>query len=83
MRRIQVSVTPELDHALDAASAAWPHEARSQLVANLALLGASALESQRAEARRGRRDDLQAVMGSLHGVYPPDYLEGLREDWPE
>jgi len=77
-----VSVTPELDRALDAAGGAWPQDARSQLVTNLALLGAATLQSQQAAARRRRREHLESVMGSFHGVYPPDYLERLRADWP-
>ena len=82
LRRIQVSLTPELDQAIDAASDTWPDEARSQLLTNLALLGATTLQAQRAEARQRRRRDLEALMGAFHGVYPPDYLERLREDWP-
>jgi len=77
LERIQVTVTPELDKALNTARALWPDLPASQQVTVLATAGARTLS-------RGWSSRHQAVMetqGSLKGAYPPGYLEELRKDW--
>jgi hypothetical protein len=83
--RHYVTETPELAVALDAAAQRWPGLSRSQLLVRLAL---SAAEAERV-AEKDRRDRRLAALERLssEGIpgleYPPDYLEKLREDWPE
>ena len=73
-------MTPELEGALAQARKMWPGRPTSQLVASLAVTGASTLREaeERTDIRTARRE----VFGSFHGMYPPGYLEELREDWP-
>jgi len=80
--RIQVTVTPELDRALAAASASWPGTPRSALVARLAAIGSESLRSQATDRREAHRRALDATAGSLRSAYPPNYLSELRDDWP-
>ncbi|MHB1500289.1 MAG: hypothetical protein ACYCYK_03830 [Candidatus Dormibacteria bacterium] len=77
-----VTETDDLANALDAAAQRWPTLSRSQLLVRLALEGHHAAQRGR-DGRRGRR--LAAIRrhsGALTGLYGPDYLEKLREDWP-
>ena len=48
----------------------------------LALEGHRAAQQTRDERRRRRKDAVRTYSGCLKGVYGPDYLEQLREDWP-
>jgi len=75
--RVQVTVTPELSQAMDQARQIWPGRPASQLVASLARAGAAALCDQ-GDLLTARRE----AFGAFSGVYPPGYLEELREDWP-
>lgn len=79
--RHMITETDDLAAALDAAAAAWPDVSRPQLLVKLAIAAAEPLA---AEARRARRlaaiDRIEA--GEFDGLYAPDYMEKLREDWP-
>ena len=78
--RVQVSVTPELSQALAQARLIWPDRPTSQLVALLAIAGATTLKPEKpTDIRAARRE----VFGCFDGVYPEGYLEELRKDWPE
>jgi hypothetical protein len=81
LRRIQVTLTPEVDHALEVAAAEWPDAPLSELLAKLAVEAASRREDERSARREARRAALRATQGTFD--YPPDHLEKLREDWPE
>ncbi|MBY6388513.1 hypothetical protein HG717_32030 [Rhodococcus erythropolis] len=77
-----VTETDDLAEALDRAAERWPGISRPQLLVRLALQGDRAAVEAR-EARRDRRLAAIAELGgSLSGVYGPDYLSDLREDWP-
>ena len=45
--------------------------------------GARSLEEEREDAVRKRREAVAATRGAGTGLYEPDELEKLREDWPE
>ena len=80
--RFQVTETDEVARALDAAEKRWPGEPRARLIVRLITEnGAHVAEVNEAEERR-RRAALEAVAGSFTGMYPPGYLEALREEWP-
>ena len=81
--RIQVTQTPALREALELAAEEWPGMPRSELVARLAVEGAEFLSAARAQRRAARRralDETRGIFGA--DVYPPGYLEELRNDWP-
>jgi len=77
-----VTETDDLARALDEAAVRWPGVSRAQLVVRLALEGHRAAEQARDERRRRRLEAIRAYSGCLTGVYGPDYLKRLREDWP-
>jgi hypothetical protein len=78
-----VTETDDLAEALDAAARRWPGLSRPQLLVRLALEGHRAAEQAREERRRRRLDAVRKYSGCVKGVYGPDYLKNLREDWPE
>ncbi len=75
--------TDELTAALDAAARRWPQLSRSQLVIRLALEGHRLAMLEQAERLDRRQSALERVSGTLTGVYPESYLDGLRADWPQ
>lgn len=77
-----VTETDDLARALDAAAARWPGLSRAQLLVRLALEGHRAAEQAHDERRRHRLAALREHSGVLAGVYGPEYLAGLREEWP-
>lgn len=83
LTRIQVTQTPALREALELAAEEWPGVPRSELVARLAIEGARVLVGAREDRRIARRkalDETRGIFGT--DVYPPGYLEELRQDWP-
>ncbi|HEY6795380.1 MAG TPA: hypothetical protein VI248_11945 [Kineosporiaceae bacterium] len=81
--RHQVTETEELAAALDEAALSWPRLSRGQLITRLALEGHRATVLRQGEHRGARLGALQRHAGALTGVYPPNHLADLREDWPE
>ena len=77
-----VTETDELAAALDRASSVWPGLSRPQLLQQLALQGAAATFDIQHHRVQVRLDALREHSGVLRGVYGPDYLARLREDWP-
>lgn len=78
--RYTVTDTGELSEQLDQAQRRWP-EIRDRKVLLLKLV-----EAGREAIAREARDRVRAVeetAGALSGVYEPDELKRLREDWPE
>lgn len=81
--RFQVTETPDVERALQAAETAWPGASRGERVVRLLQAGADALEAEHAERRSRRLAAIDFSEGSLDAVYEPGYLEQLREEWPE
>jgi hypothetical protein len=77
-----VTETNDLAEALDEAARRWPGLSRPQLLVRLALEGHHAAEQRRDERRRRRVEAIRTYSGTLTGVYGPDYLDHLHEDWP-
>lgn len=78
--RYMLTDTGELSDLLDAAQRHWPEVGnRKELLLRLAAAGAEAIATEE-EKRRG---DIEATAGILTGVYEPDELQRLREEWPE
>jgi hypothetical protein len=77
--RYTVTDTGEVSELLDLAERRWPqvHD-RKELLLRLAAAGRDAIEREANE----RSAAIKETAGALTGVYPPDELERLREDWP-
>lgn len=77
--RYTVTDTGEIRELLDEAQRRWPevHD-RKELLLRLVAAGRAAIEVETAE----RRAAVKETGGALSGIYKPDELERLREDWP-
>jgi hypothetical protein len=69
---------------LDRAARHWPEDAskRGQLLLHLVQMGSRTLEHAADAERLRRQAAVKRTAGALTGVYPPDYLKRLRDDWP-
>ena len=80
-----ITETDQVTRALAAAAQRWPDDAhsRTKLLVRLVEEGRQAVEGQREHAAKGHRDTVTRTAGALTGVYGPNYLTELREDWPD
>jgi hypothetical protein len=78
--RYTITDTGELSDQLDQAQRRWPevHD-RKELLLKLTAAGRDAIEREADDRARAVKE----TAGALSGVYEPDELERLREDWPE
>jgi hypothetical protein len=77
--RYTVTDTGEVSEQLDQAQQRWPDvHSRKELLLRLAAAGRDAIEREASE----RRTAITETAGALTGIYRPDELERLREDWP-
>ena len=81
--RYQVTETDALAHALELAEQEWPGEPRSRLIERLATTGAEQLAERHDAAYQRRLAALNALRDEFSGTFPPNYLEEIREGWPE
>ena len=78
--RYTLTDTGALREQLDEAQRRWPEvRNRKELLLRLTAAGQKAIEREAQE----RRSAIEETAGLLTGVYLPDELERLREDWPE
>lgn len=78
--RYTLTDTGALREQLDEAQRRWPEvRDRKELLLRLTAAGRKAIEREAEE----RTTAIEETAGSLTGVYRPDELERLREDWPE
>ena len=78
--RYTLTDTGPLREQLDEAQRHWPKvRDRKELLLRLADAGRKAIEREAEERKRA----IAETAGAFTGVYPPDALERLREDWPE
>jgi hypothetical protein len=78
--RYTVTDTGELSDQLDQAQRRWPEiKDRKDLLLKLTAAGHDAIAEEASERARA----VEETAGALSGVYEPDELERLREDWPE
>jgi hypothetical protein len=83
--RHTITETDEIARALDDAAVRWPEDrdSRARLIARLVREGHRATSDRLSSDAEDRREAIRATSGALTGVYPDDYLESLRRDWPE
>lgn len=79
-----VTETEEIARALDDAAERWSEDRnrRSRLLVRLVEEGHRAVSGSREDDIASRRAAISRAAGSLTGMYEPDYLEKLRDDWP-
>jgi predicted hydrocarbon binding protein len=78
--RYTLTDTGALREQLDAAQRRWPKvRDRKELLLRLVDAGQRAIARESEERRRA----IAETAGALTGIYRPDELERLREDWPE
>jgi hypothetical protein len=81
--RLTITETDDVAEALDLAAERWPETpSRRELLLRLVEQGRSVIERERDEQADRRREAVRRTSGALTGVYEPDYLERLRDDWP-
>jgi hypothetical protein len=81
--RLTITETDDVAEAIDLAAERWPGTpSRRELLLRLVEQGRSVIEGERAEEAERRRGAVRRTSGALTGVYDPDYLERLRDDWP-
>jgi hypothetical protein len=83
--RHTVTETDQIARAIDDAARRWPEDAsrRAALLVRLVEAGHAMIRKDDEAAIERRREAVRRTKGILSGVYPPGYLERLREDWPE
>lgn len=77
--RHALTETDDLAEAIDAAAPHYPGESRADVLRRLVRLGAETIAEQQ---DRHRRQVLDRA-GRYPGLYPPAYLDRLRDEWPE
>lgn len=77
--RYTITDTGEISAQLDEAQRRWPdvHD-RKELLLRLAATGRDAIERE----ANSRNAAIKETAGTLTGIYRPNELERLREDWP-
>jgi hypothetical protein len=81
--RLTITETDDVAEAIDLAAERWPETpSRRELLLRLVEQGRSVIERERDEQADRRREAIRRTSGALTGVYEPDYLERLRDDWP-
>lgn len=82
--RHQITETDDVAAALDVAARRWPEvTARGELLRRLVAEGHRAVAETQDRDIEAHREAVRRTAGALTGVYVPDYLAELREDWPE
>ena len=78
--RYTLTDTGALREQLDEAQRRWPEvRDRKALLLRLTAAGRAAIERE----ARERKSAIEETAGLLTGVYRPDELERLRQDWPK
>lgn len=84
-QRHMITETEELTRALDAAASLWPadKDKRAELLRHIIEQGVDVVESLADKKAEKRRAAIHAVSGSMTGIWPANWREQLREEWPE
>ena len=80
-----ITETDEIATVLDAAASRWPDSAdnRTELIRRLLLEQFPGDAEARAERLKSRQALIRAGAGSLPGVWPENWRDELRSEWPE
>lgn len=80
--RHMITETDEVQRALDLAATAWPDLDRAKLLKRLLELGSASIAEQLKSSRSRRLSSLEAAKGALEEVWPDDWREESRLQWP-
>jgi len=80
--RTQISHTPPVVEALNAARHQWPGESDGRLLLHLIEAGGRSLLAADEQSRRDRLALIDRVSARYDGVFT-ESLESIREGWPE
>ncbi len=80
-----ITETDDIASALQDAAKRWPEDrdSRKKLLLHLVSEGHRAVLGAQDKVAGERRHVLAKTSGLLTGLYGQDYLEHLREDWPQ
>jgi hypothetical protein len=83
--RHTITETDDVARALRDAARQWPadRERPTKLLLDLVREGHRSITADAKRALVERRAAIERTGGALTGVYPAEYLERLRGDWPE
>lgn len=83
-RRHVVTESDEVAAALHDAAKVWPEDALrpGRLMARLLREGHKAIQNEQQRALSARIQAVDGAAGCMSGVYGPDYLRLLRDEWP-
>lgn len=84
-QRHMITETEELSRALDAAATIWPSEKnkRAELLRHIIDEGVVAITSVVDQNAQKRLAAIAHVAGSMTGVWPANWREQHRDEWPE
>lgn len=82
--RYQLTVTDDVEEALERAAARWPQDADrpGRLLLRLVHAGDAALRDERDRARERRRRAIEATAGRFTGMWARAAIEKLHDEWP-
>lgn len=80
-----ITETEAVARALDDAAERWPEDRdnRARLLVRLVQEGHRAVVHRHEDEVAARREAIASTSGAFTGMYEPNYLDELREDWPE
>ena len=83
--RHTITETDEIARALDAAARVWPElrDDRASLLRRVLERGTDAVRRDDSDRRARRIAAIREGAGSMAGVYRPDEVQRLRDEWPE
>lgn len=79
-----ITESDQLAEALDHAAKIYPdlRDERAELLRHLIERGIQSLDAEYNEKVEARKNAIREVAGSLSGVWPENYLEEMRAEWP-
>lgn len=83
--RYMITESDELAEALERAAKLWPELAdeRGSLLRKIVDLGVDDLDKRANANLQKRKQAILKVAGSLSGVWPKNWRDELRDEWPE
>jgi len=83
--RHMITETDDITAALDAAARRWPESAdnRAELIRRLICEHLPGEQTARMQRLVARRDRIRAGAGSVTDVWPANWRDELRAEWPE